>query len=55
MKGKLVTSSELSAGELNEITQKFTSLFGEPVAFEVTVDPSLYGGFGRPKRRAGFF
>lgn len=45
MKGKLVTASEFSKEELNEIKSKFEALFNEEIEFEVTVDPSLYGGF----------
>lgn len=45
MRGKLVTASSLSQEELNEITKKFDSLFGEKIEFDISVDESLLGGF----------
>jgi F-type H+-transporting ATPase subunit alpha len=45
IKGKLVTSSELSKEELDEIIKKFNTLFNDKIEFDISVDPSLFGGF----------
>lgn len=44
-KGKIICATELPEEEIKDIEKKFDELAGRPMTYEVSVDPSLIGGF----------